>query len=73
MKIVSQLIEANVMDDGGFFTVGICFFDTGCLYIPQTENRIDCSFRFSFFDFVLFVNTFDEAAFPPFDVLPDFM
>lgn len=73
MKIVSQLIEANIVDNGGLFAVGINFFDAGCFNIPKAENRIECSFRLSFFYFVLLVNAFDKAGFPPFDVSPNFM
>ena len=70
MNVVGKLVETDV-GYGAVLLVVVHFFHWAALDVPETESGVGLGF--TLFDFVLLVNTFEETALPPLDVLPYFM
>jgi len=67
VNIVCQLVESNVTYCQ--FLRTITFFNGRALNIP---DAYDCLIFFNF-DFALLVNTFEQTALPPPNILPNLM
>ncbi len=70
MNVVCELVETYI-GYGAVLLVMVYFFHWAALNVPETESGVGLGF--SFFDFVLFINTFEETALPPLNVFPYFM